>query len=79
MLALSTDTVLDHHGKEESPMETVYATQNLRTPRGLVTRGQAGVVEGKIVQFGKTLYDVKWTNGVHDYVVADEIEAGRTK
>ena len=61
-------------------METeIRATQNLRTPRGLVTRGQAGVVEGKIVQFGKTLYDVKWTNGVHDYVVADEIEAGRTK
>ena len=62
-------------------METVvvYATQNLRTPRGLVRRGQAGVVEGKIVQFGKILYDVKWTNGVHDYVVADEIEAGRTK
>ena len=55
----------------------VYATQNLRTPRGLVTRGQAGVVQGKIVQFGKTLYDVKWTNGVHDYVVADEIEAVR--
>ena len=61
-------------------METeIRATQNLRTPRGLVTRGQAGVVAGTIVQFGKTLYDVKWTNGVHDYVVADEIETRRTK
>jgi hypothetical protein len=56
----------------------VYATQNFRTPRGVVKRGQAGVVEGKIVQFGKILYDVKWTNGVHDYVVPDEIEARRT-
>jgi hypothetical protein len=59
-------------------METlIYATKSLRTPRGVVTRGQAGVVEGKIVQFGKILYNVKWTNGVHDYVVADEIKAGR--
>jgi len=36
------------------------------------------VVEGKIVQFGKILYDVEWTNGIHDYVLADEIEARRT-
>ena len=61
-------------------METiVFATKSLRTPRGIVTRGQAGVVEGKIVQFGKILYDVKWNNGTHDYVVADEIEAARTQ
>jgi hypothetical protein len=44
----------------------VYATHYLRTPRGLVTRGHAGVVEGKIIRFGKILYDVKWTNGVHE-------------